>query len=72
MLFILQVSEVLGLPKNAIFPMKNYEKECKLDPVIDIMALLTLKGILNDCDAHLFNHYDDIVKRYRIMDRRNP
>ncbi|XP_053388784.1 interferon-induced protein 44-like isoform X2 [Mercenaria mercenaria] len=66
------VSEVLGLPKNMVFPMKNYENECQLDPSIDTMALLTLKGILNNCDAHLFNHYDEIVKKYAVAERRNP
>ncbi|XP_045157612.2 interferon-induced protein 44-like isoform X2 [Mercenaria mercenaria] len=67
-----KVSEVLGLPRNMVFPMKNYENEYQLDASIDTMALLTLKGILNNCDAHLFNHYDEIVKKYAVAERRNP
>jgi hypothetical protein len=52
--------------------MKNYEMEYQLDPAIDILALLTLKGILTNCDAHLFNHYETIVKEYAVTDRRKP
>ncbi|XP_053395405.1 interferon-induced protein 44-like isoform X2 [Mercenaria mercenaria] len=63
---VAKVSEVLGLPRNMVFPMKNYENEYQLDPSVDTMALLTLKGILNNCDAHLFNHYDEIVKKYTV------
>ncbi|XP_053388782.1 interferon-induced protein 44-like isoform X2 [Mercenaria mercenaria] len=69
---VAKVSEVLGLPRNMVFPMKNYETEYQLDPSIDVMALLTLKGILNNCDAHLFNHYDEVVKKYTVAERRNP
>lgn len=65
------MAEVLGLQRNAIFPMKNYERECELDPSIDIMALLTLRGILTNCDAHLFNHYTDIMNDYAVAERRN-
>ncbi|XP_060578688.1 interferon-induced protein 44-like isoform X1 [Ruditapes philippinarum] len=66
---VAKVSEVLGLPRNMVFPMKNYEAEYQLDPSIDIMSLLTLKGILNNCDAHLFYHYDEIVERYAVTQR---
>lgn len=52
--------------------MKNYEAECQLDPSIDITALLTLKAILNYCDADLFVHYDDIIKKYTVTERRYP
>ena len=49
--------------------MKNYEAEYQLDPSIDIMSLLTLKGILNNCDAYLFYHYDEIVEKYAVTQR---
>ena len=67
-----QVSEVLGLPRMCVFPLKNYETECVLDPVIDTLTLLTLKKILDSCDAHLFNHYKDIQERYAVGNRRKP
>ncbi|XP_053395410.1 interferon-induced protein 44-like [Mercenaria mercenaria] len=67
---VAKVSEVLGLPRNMVFPMKNYENEYHLDPSVDVIALLTLKGILNNCDAHLFSHYDEIVEHYTVVKRR--
>ncbi|XP_053395400.1 interferon-induced protein 44-like [Mercenaria mercenaria] len=59
-----KVSEMLGLPQHNIFPVKNYEKECELDPNIDILTLLALKGILNNADAFLFMHRNEIVQDY--------
>ncbi|XP_045157331.2 interferon-induced protein 44-like [Mercenaria mercenaria] len=59
-----KVSEMLGLPQHNIFPVKNYEKECELDPNIDVLTLLALKGILNNADAFLFMHRDEIVQGY--------
>jgi hypothetical protein len=53
---------MLGLPQNCIFPVKNYEKECELDPNVDILALLALKGILNSADAFLSLHRDEMDK----------
>ncbi|KAL4236543.1 Interferon-induced protein 44-like [Mactra antiquata] len=64
-----KVSEVLGIPRNIIFPMKNYECETENDPCIDAMGLLTLKGILNQCDAYLFNHYNDIINDYTVRNK---
>ncbi|XP_060591465.1 interferon-induced protein 44-like [Ruditapes philippinarum] len=63
---VAKVSEVLGINRNMVFPMMNYEAEDQLNPSIDIMSLFTLKGLLNTCDAHLFHHYDDIVERYAV------
>lgn len=60
---------MLGIPRNQIFPMKNYESETENDPCIDTMALLTLKGILTQCDAFLCNHYDAIQGSYRVGER---
>ncbi|XP_060578681.1 interferon-induced protein 44-like isoform X2 [Ruditapes philippinarum] len=59
---VAKVSEMLGLPQNCIFPVKNYEKECELDPNVDILALLALKGILNSADAFLSLHRDEMDK----------
>ncbi|XP_045157605.2 interferon-induced protein 44-like isoform X1 [Mercenaria mercenaria] len=69
---VANVSKVLGLPRNCIFPMKNYETEYQLDANIDVMGLLTLKGILNNCDADLFVHYEEVKEKFAVANRRNP
>lgn len=59
-----KVSEMFGLPQHSIFPVKNYEKELELDPNIDTLALLAMKGILDHADAYLFNHREEIQEKY--------
>ncbi|XP_060578696.1 interferon-induced protein 44-like [Ruditapes philippinarum] len=69
---VAKASEVFGLPRNCIFPFKNYEHECQLEPDIDVLTLFTLKNILDNCDAHLFNHYKEIQENYGVQNRRKP
>lgn len=67
-----KASEALGLPRNCIFPLKNYEIECELDENIDVLTLFTIKKILDNCDAHLFNHFKEIQENYGVQNRRKP
>ncbi|XP_053395403.1 interferon-induced protein 44-like [Mercenaria mercenaria] len=64
-----KVSDMFGLAKHCIFPMKNYEKECELDPNMDILALLALRGILNNADAFLFPYRKEILQNYAALTR---
>ena len=51
-----KVSSLLGLQKNAIFPVKNYESEIDLDVDVDILALMALRQMLflsEDCVDNL-------------------
>ncbi|XP_052285297.1 interferon-induced protein 44-like [Dreissena polymorpha] len=41
-----KVSGLLGLPRNNILPIKNYENEMQLDDNISILALLALRQVL--------------------------
>ncbi|KAH3798076.1 interferon-induced protein 44-like [Dreissena polymorpha] len=43
---VLEVSDMLGFPKNHVFPVKNYESEMMLDDGVNILALMALKQIL--------------------------
>ncbi|KAL4237650.1 Interferon induced protein 44 [Mactra antiquata] len=58
-----QVSDLYGLPRHSIFPVKNYEEETVLDDSVDIVTLTALKGILEQCDAFLVNRYKHIVDK---------
>jgi hypothetical protein len=35
------VSQIMGLPRSHILPMKNYESEMELDDGVNILALMT-------------------------------
>ncbi|WAR25380.1 IFI44-like protein [Mya arenaria] len=41
-----KASEVLGLPRNSVFPVKNYEHEIDGDRNVDILALVALRQLL--------------------------
>jgi hypothetical protein len=41
-----KISDLLGLPRNNVFPVKNYENETELDDKISILALAALKQML--------------------------
>ncbi|KAK3590758.1 hypothetical protein CHS0354_017272 [Potamilus streckersoni] len=59
-----KVAENLGLPRYAILPMKNLENEGKLDTNVAILTLLSLRTILENADASLWNRLDEIAEKY--------
>ncbi|KAH3823361.1 hypothetical protein DPMN_125160 [Dreissena polymorpha] len=50
-----KVSGLLGLPRNNIFPVKNYENEMELDDNISILALLALRQLLHFAEDYIEN-----------------
>ena len=50
-----KVSGLLGLPRNNIFPVKNYENEMQLDDNISILALLALRQLLHFAEDYIEN-----------------
>ncbi|KAJ8309041.1 hypothetical protein KUTeg_013915 [Tegillarca granosa] len=57
-----KVSQIIGLPRAHILPLKNYEKEMELEDGINILALLTLKQILHFADDYLnFHDHQPII-----------
>ncbi|XP_071162520.1 interferon-induced protein 44-like [Mytilus edulis] len=55
-----RVSQILGLPRSNILPVKNYESEIELQDNVNILTLLTLQQILNSADDYMFNYLDQI------------
>ncbi|CAC5374801.1 unnamed protein product [Mytilus coruscus] len=53
-------SQILGLPRSNILPIKNYESEIELQDNVNILTLLTLQQILNSADDYMFNYLDQI------------
>ncbi|KAL3875141.1 hypothetical protein ACJMK2_038069 [Sinanodonta woodiana] len=50
-----KVSQVMGLPRGHVLPIKNYEKELELDTKISILSLLALRQMLRFSQDFLFN-----------------
>ncbi|CAC5368437.1 unnamed protein product [Mytilus coruscus] len=55
-----RVSQILGLPRSNILPIKNYESEIEPQDHVNILTLLTLQQILNSADDYMFNYLDQI------------
>ncbi|KAK3610858.1 hypothetical protein CHS0354_039129, partial [Potamilus streckersoni] len=53
-----KVSQTLGVPRNNIFPVKNYEQETELDMNINILALQALRQVLRFADDYLENYLE--------------
>ncbi|XP_052220107.1 interferon-induced protein 44-like isoform X1 [Dreissena polymorpha] len=56
---VIQVSEMLGFPKNHVFPVKNYENEVMLDDGVNLLALLALRQILYFAEDYMENQSSD-------------
>ena len=54
-----KVSQLLGIPRNHVLPVKNYETEIELSDNINILALLTLRQILRSTEDYMFNFLDE-------------
>lgn len=63
-----KVSDMFGVPRNLILPMKNYEKESDVRTDVSILAMLTLKRLLLSTENHLFNFLDEIDKKKKSTD----
>ncbi|XP_052802956.1 interferon-induced protein 44-like [Mya arenaria] len=50
-----KVSGLLNLPRNSIWPVKNYEEEVEIDEDINILAMLALRQILFLAEDYLEN-----------------
>ncbi|KAL3875137.1 hypothetical protein ACJMK2_038065 [Sinanodonta woodiana] len=54
-----KVSQVMGLPRGHVLPLKNYERELELDINVNILALLALRQILRCSQDFMFNFLDN-------------
>ncbi|VDI33808.1 Hypothetical predicted protein [Mytilus galloprovincialis] len=53
-----RVSQIMGLPRSHILPVKNYESEMDLNDNVNILALMSLQQILHFADDYMYNHLD--------------
>lgn len=54
-----QVSQLIGLPRAHVLPVKNYEKEMELVEDVDVPALISLRQMLRFADDYLYNFLDE-------------
>ncbi|CAG2189892.1 unnamed protein product [Mytilus edulis] len=48
-----RVSQIMGLPRAHILPLKNYESEMELDDNVSTLALMTLQHVLRFADDYI-------------------
>ncbi|XP_053392905.1 interferon-induced protein 44-like [Mercenaria mercenaria] len=53
-----KVSDMLGVPRSHVLPMKNYEKEINVRIDVSLLALLSLRQILRATEDFMFNLLD--------------
>ncbi|XP_045187841.2 interferon-induced protein 44-like [Mercenaria mercenaria] len=63
-----KVSNVFGVPRSFILPLKNYEKEFDVKTDVSILAMQTLKRLLLSTENHLFNFLDQYEKKQTSTD----
>ena len=55
-----RVSQIMGLPRSHILPLKSYESEMELEDGISSLALMALEHILRFADDYMYNYLDSI------------
>lgn len=53
-----KVSDIFGVPRYHVLPVKNYEKEIDVKTDVSILALVALRQILRSSEDYLFNYLD--------------
>jgi len=55
-----RVSQIMGLPRSHILPIKNYESEIDVNEYVNILALLSLQQMFHFADDFMFNYLDQL------------
>ena len=55
-----RVSQIMGLPRSHILPIKNYESEIDVNDYVNILALLSLQQMFHFADDFMFNYLDQL------------
>ncbi|XP_052285393.1 interferon-induced protein 44-like [Dreissena polymorpha] len=66
-----KVSGLLGLPRNNILPVKNYENEMQLDDNISILALLAVRQVLYFAEDYIENLQEKMSARNVSSEKPN-
>ena len=53
------VSQLLGIPRNHVLLVKNYESEIELKTNVNILALMTLRHMLRATKDYMFNFMEE-------------
>lgn len=66
-----RVSQIMGLPRSHILPVKNYEAEMEPNDNVNILTLITLQHMLRFCDDYMDNYLgqNEEVKMEKISIR---
>ncbi|KAL4224203.1 Interferon-induced protein 44-like [Mactra antiquata] len=67
---VAKVSQLLGLPRGNVLPIKNYENEMQLDKGISILSLLSLRKILNFAEDYMEALLDKMAASKKRSDTR--
>ncbi|XP_045161383.1 interferon-induced protein 44-like [Mercenaria mercenaria] len=66
-----KASQLLGLPRGNVLPVKNYENEMQLEENISILALLSLRQILYFAEDYMENMMDKRAAAQRKTEKVN-
>jgi hypothetical protein len=55
-----RVSQIMGLPRSHILPIKNYELEIDVNDYVNILALLSLQQMFHFADDFMYNYLDQL------------
>lgn len=66
-----KASQLLGLPRGNVLPVKNYENEMELDDNISILALLSLRQILHFAEDYMENVVEKRAATQRRTEKKN-
>ncbi|XP_060584187.1 interferon-induced protein 44-like [Ruditapes philippinarum] len=64
-----KASQLLGLPRGNVLPVKNYENEMQLEDNISILALISLRQILHFAEDYMENIADKMAATQRKMEK---
>ena len=66
-----KASQLLGLPRGNVLPVKNYENEMQLENNISILALISLRQILHFAEDYMENIADKMAATQRRAEKKN-
>ena len=66
-----KAAQLLGLPRENVLPVKNYENEVELDENINILALLSLRQVIYLAEDFMENMLEKQLDEEQQMENLN-